>query len=100
MMTRASAAFAEAATFRRDMVSKATELRTQLDVAVRANNEASIDSTSRELADLLQKQIAFQARTVAKVYGTLTAEQKAKLAEDVKRSLGVMGPSGRRMQGR
>jgi hypothetical protein len=53
-------------------------------------------SVSRELGELLQTQIAFQAKTVAKVYGTLTEAQKAKLGEEIKRSLGVREMRGRR----
>lgn len=37
----------------------------------------------------LQEQIAFQAKLVAKVYGNSDGEAEAKLAEEVKRSLGV-----------
>ena len=93
--TKIGAAFDEAATFRRDMVAKSTELRAHLETAVKSGDEATIDSVSHELADLLGEQIAFQAKTVARVYGVLTDEQRARLAAEVRRSLGVNRPHGR-----
>ncbi len=84
------AAFDEAAAFRKGMVERGSELRGQLAAAVKAGDEAQIDKISQDLGQFLQHQIAFQAKTVAKVYGTLTAEQRGKLEEEVKSSLGVM----------
>jgi len=83
------AAFDEAA-FRKGMVSQGRDLRNQLAAAVKAGDEAMIDQTSVALGKLLQEQIAVQAKTVAKVYAVLTPEQKTKLEQEVKRSLGLM----------
>jgi len=86
--TKIRDAFQEAAEFRRGVVEQTRGLRNQLVTAVKANDKAMIDQISGALGKILEEQVAFQANTVAKVYGLLTPEQKIKLDEEVSRSLG------------
>jgi len=94
--TKIRNAFDEAAEFRRGMAAQGRDLRNQLVAAVKAGDQAMIDQISEALGMILQEQIAFQAKTVAKVYGILTPEQKAKLDEEVRISLGALERRERR----
>lgn len=89
-------AFDEAAAFRKGVADQCRGLRIQLAAAVEAGDQAMIDQLSEALGTILQQQIAFQAKTVAKVYGALTPEQKLKLDEEVKTSLGARGQEPRK----
>jgi len=89
--TKIREAFQDAAEFRRGMVEQNRDLRNRLVAAVKAGDKANIDQVSEALGKIFQEQIAFQANTVAKIYGFLTPEQKAKLDVEVKRSLAFRG---------
>ncbi len=84
------AAFQAAAEARMGVVDQTRDLRNQLASAVRAGDQAMIDQISEAMGAILQEQISTQAKTVAKVYGVLTPEQKTKLEEDVRHSLGLL----------
>ena len=71
------------------------DLRTQLATAVKGGDEAGIDRISQDLATIHQKRTAVQAKTMAKIYGSLTADQKALMERPLNRSLGVPGPRPR-----
>ena len=81
-------------------------LNTQLRNAIKSGASDQIDSISTSLASLHQQQIASQAKTAAKIYATLTADQKTQLGDHIELLMGVgpgMGrgpggpPGGRRM---
>jgi len=94
--TKIRNAFDEASEFRRGIAGQNRELRDQLVAAVKAGDLAMIDQISEAFGMILQQQIAFQAKTVAKVYAILTPEQKSKLDEEVRISLGALDHQERR----
>src|SRR5579863_8065505 len=51
------------------------DLRTQLAAAVKGGDEAGIDRISQDLATIQQQRTAVQAKTMAKIYGSLNADQ-------------------------
>jgi len=97
--TKIRAAFDEAAEFRRGSAELSLDLRKQLAAAVTSGDQAMIGQISEALGKILQEQIACQARTVAKVYAVLTPEQKTKLDQEVKASLGALEQRWERRRG-
>jgi Spy/CpxP family protein refolding chaperone len=85
---------AEGSVQQQGLVTKEREIRTRLATAVKAGNEAQIDSVTQELSQVSQQRTAIHAKTVSRVYGALTADQKAKVEPELSRSLGVGGPGG------
>ena len=71
------------------------ELRAQLATAVKGGDEAGIDRISQDLATVRQQRTAVQAKTMAKIYGSLNADQKALMERPLNRSLGIPGPRPR-----
>jgi len=69
--------------------AKGPDLRDQLAAAVRSGDEARIDQVTEELSRLQQLQNSVQAKTIAKVYGALTADQKARFDPSLDRQLGI-----------
>jgi len=69
--------------------ARGAELRTQLTAAVKAGDEGKIDQVTQDLSRLQQQQMAIQAKTMAKVYGALNADQKARIDNSLDRQLGV-----------
>jgi Spy/CpxP family protein refolding chaperone len=65
------------------------ELRTQLAAAVRAGDEGKIDQVTRDMAQINQQRAAISAKTIAKVYGSLNADQKAQVDRTLNRELGI-----------
>jgi hypothetical protein len=88
-------AIEESRVVQQGMVQKESDARTRLATAVRAGNEAQIDSVSQELAQLHQQRTASQAKTIAKVYAALNADQKTLIEGQLNRTLGVPGLRGR-----
>jgi Spy/CpxP family protein refolding chaperone len=76
------------------MAQKEGDARTRLATAVRAGNEAQIDSISQELSQLHQQRTAAQAKTLAKVYAALSPDQKTRIEGELNRTLGVPGVRG------
>lgn len=76
------------------MAQKEGDARTRLATAVRAGNEAQIDSISTEISQLHQQRTATQAKTWAKVYAALTPDQRTRVEGAMNRSLGVPGLGG------
>jgi Spy/CpxP family protein refolding chaperone len=68
------------------------EVRGQLATAVKSGDEAGIDRISQDLAAIRQQRTAVQAKTMAKIYASLNADQKALMERPLNRSLGVPGP--------
>jgi hypothetical protein len=76
------------------MNEKMRTLHTSLNTAIKAGNEAQIDSITQEIASVHQQQIAINAKTTAKIYSTLTADQKTKVGNRLE-MLGGEGGFGR-----
>jgi Spy/CpxP family protein refolding chaperone len=55
------------------------QLREQLTAAIKAGDENKIDSVTADLSRLQGQTMAIQSKAEAKVYGSLTADQKAKV---------------------
>ena len=93
-------ALQEAQVLQQGMGQRERGLRTQLAAAVRAGNEAQIDSITQEMSQLNQQRSAIRAKSLAKVYGALTADQKTRIDRQLDGSLGVAQPRGPRRGGR
>ena len=91
----AHTAIEEARVILKGAAQQERDLRTQLSGAVRAGNEADIDRISRDLAGLHQQRTATEAKAMAKIYGSLSADQKTEMDRALSRSLGVPGARGR-----
>jgi Spy/CpxP family protein refolding chaperone len=65
-------------------------LNTSLTEAIKSGNEGQIDKISQDIASLHQQQTAIHAKTTARIYSTLTAEQKTKVGD----RLGMLGGEG------
>lgn len=72
-------------------------LHASLTEAIKAGDEAKIDKITQDIGSLHQQQTANHAKTMAKIYGTLTADQKAKAGPNLEMLLG--GPMGGRRPG-
>lgn len=70
---------------------KTADLRTQLAAAVRAGDEGKIDQVTRDMAQVNQQRAAISAKTMAKVYASLNADQKAQIDRSLNRDLGLKG---------
>ena len=69
-------------------------LHSSLAEAIKAGDEAKIDKITQEMGNLHQQQQANHAKTMAKIYGTLTPDQKTKVGPNLEMLLG--GPMGGR----
>src|SRR5260221_8136527 len=87
--------FQDAHVAQQGSLDKMSMLHTSLAAAVKNGDEASIESVTREMGNLHQQQIASHAKVMAKVYSTLTADQKAKVAPELDHMFGGMGPGPR-----
>ena len=58
---------------------QARSLRTELTAAIKAGDTGKIDSLAPSIAQVESQLTAIDAKTQAKIYGSLTAEQKAKV---------------------
>ena len=69
-------------------------LHASLTDAIKAGDEAKIDKITQDIGALHQQETANHAKTMAKVYATLSADQKAKVGPNLELLLG--GPRGGR----
>jgi len=69
-------------------------LHTSLTEAIKAGDEAKIDSLTQQMGALHQQQTATHAKSMAKIYSSLTADQKTKAGPNLELLLG--GPMGGR----
>jgi Heavy-metal resistance len=69
-------------------------LNTQLHSAIKSGAADQIDKISASLATLHQQQIASQAKAAAKIYATLTDDQKTQVGDHIEMLMGG-GPVGR-----
>lgn len=68
-------------------------LNTQLHAAIKAGASDQIDKITTSMATLHQQQIASQAKAAAKIYSTLTDDQKTQIGDHLEMLMG--GPGGR-----
>ena len=87
-------AIEEARVAQQGMDQKVFDLRAQLTAAIKAGNEGNIDRISQDIGSLHQQQTAIHAKTLAKIYGALNADQQARFERMMGRDLGV--PRARR----
>jgi Spy/CpxP family protein refolding chaperone len=85
-------AFAERDLVTKGLHQKAQDLHTAMTAAVKAGNEAQIDQISQEMATLHQQETAAHAKSAAKIYQTLTADQKSKVGEHLEMLMGGPHP--------
>jgi Spy/CpxP family protein refolding chaperone len=85
-------ALAEAAVQSQGMGQQMLALRAALTAAVKAGSEAQIDSVTQQISQLQQQQSAIRAKSMAKVYGSLTTDQKAKVGPNLELLMN-QGPS-------
>src|SRR5947209_8254120 len=71
--------------------TRSSDLRQQLAAAVRAGDESKIDQITRDLAQVNQQRSAIAAKTLAKVYGSLSADQKTRVDGALNRELNLPG---------
>jgi Spy/CpxP family protein refolding chaperone len=89
--------FSEANVSRQADMTRMQTLHKSLTDAVKSGNESAIDSITRDMATMHQAQQATHAKTLAKIYATLTPDQQAKVATDLEHAVGGPGPGmGRR----
>jgi len=73
---------------------KLQDLHTALIAAIKAGNEDQIDKISQEMATLHQQQTAVRAKSMAKIYSTLTPDQKVKAGQNLEMLMGGPGFGG------
>lgn len=69
-------------------------LNTQLHAAIKAGATDQIDTLSASIATLHQQQLASQSKAAAKIYATLTPDQKTQVGDHIEMLMGG-GPGGR-----
>lgn len=60
---------------------KMHSLHATLDTAIKNGDEAQIDKLSTDIANLHQQQTAIHSKTIARIYSTLTADQKTMVGD-------------------
>jgi Spy/CpxP family protein refolding chaperone len=90
------AALVESRTMSQGMNEQMRTLQTSLHNAIKAGDEGQIDTVTRDISSLHQQQTAISAKATAKIYSTLTADQKTKVGEHLEMLGGSgFGPRGR-----
>ena len=85
------AALVESRTMSQGMNDQMRTLHTSLNAAIKAGSEDQIDTISRDIASLQQQETAISAKATAKIYSTLTTDQKTTVGEHLE-MLGGGGP--------
>jgi Spy/CpxP family protein refolding chaperone len=96
---RMHTAFEEARTASRGLDTQMQSLHTQLTEAVKSGNEGAIDAITQQMSQLHQQQTAIHAKSAAKIYQSLTADQKSKLGDNLGMLMGPGGGMGMGMGG-
>jgi len=91
----AHTAIEEAKVILKGAAQQERDLRTQLGAAVKTGDEAGIERISQNLAALHQQRTSTEAKALAKIYGSLTADQKTLMDRALNRSLGSPGAGAR-----
>jgi len=73
----------EAETQMQGMNTQRRTLHTALITAIKAGNTDQIDQVSQQMATLQQQEAAIRSKASAKIYATLSADQKTKLGDRV-----------------
>jgi len=84
-------ALAEARVQQNGMSTQTRTLHKQMVEAIKAGNTDQIDSLSSQLSELHKQQTSIHARTIAKIYGSLTPDQKTKAGANLEMLMGHMG---------
>ncbi len=63
-----------------------------LTAAIKAGNEDQIEKASQDIAAIHQQQTSIQAKTMAKIYSSLTADQKTKVGSNLELLMGGLSP--------
>lgn len=87
---------AESHVLLRDNMQKTRDLHTALTAAIKSGSEDQIDRISQDIAAVQQQQTAVHAKSMARIYATLTADQKAKIGDRLDMLMGGHGPRGMR----
>jgi len=66
-------------------------LHGQMVTAIKAGNTDQIDSLSQQISELHKQQTAIHGKSMAKIYGSLTADQKTKVGANLEMLMGHMG---------
>ncbi len=88
----------DAATQSKPLRDQVHTLRQELEAAIKAGDTGKIDSLSPSIAQIEAQIGAIDAKAQAKIYGSLTADQKAKV-DAAPGGLGRLGMMGRRGPG-
>jgi Spy/CpxP family protein refolding chaperone len=72
-------------------------LDAQLTAAIKSGDESQIENVTQQMGNLHQQETAIHAKTTAKVYASLSADQKAKVGPNLEVLRG--GPMGGRRPG-
>jgi Spy/CpxP family protein refolding chaperone len=83
---------AESRVQQKGMNEQMRTLHTQMVAAVKAGNTDQIDSISSQMSQLHQQQTSIHMKTTAKIYGSLTADQKTKVGANLEMLMGHFGP--------
>lgn len=65
------------------------DLRTQLSTAIKTGDQAGIERVSQSLAQLHQQRTSTEAKALAKIYGSLSADQKTEMDRELNRGTGL-----------
>lgn len=88
----------EAAVQSQGLRDQVKSFRTELNAAIRAGDTAKIDALAPNISQLEGQLLAIDAKVQAKIYNSLTADQKAKVDArpfGLGRLMGGPGPGGR-----
>ncbi len=70
-------------------------LNTQLRAAIKSGASDQIDKITGSISALRQQEDASRAKAAAKIYATLTDDQKTQIGDHVEMLMGGGGPGGR-----
>ena len=82
---------AEARVQQNGMSTQMRTLHGQMVTAIKAGNTDQIDSLSQQMSELHKTQTAIHGKSMAKIYGSLTADQKTKVGPNLEMLMGHMG---------
>ena len=85
------AAMEEARVAQQGLDQKVFDLRSQLAAAIKSGSEPNIDRVAQDMASVQQQQTAIHAKALAKIYGSLDAQQQARFERIMSRDLGTPG---------
>jgi Spy/CpxP family protein refolding chaperone len=87
-------ALAESRVLRSGLGTQMRTLHGQMVAAIKAGNTDQIDALSAQISELHKQETSIHGKTIAKIYGSLTADQKAKAGANLEMLMGHMGFGG------